>query len=58
MNIVPLLESLANEILAAEELFLKNPKDFHLLASGDFNHPKSIYFNHSESKINNHKRSN
>lgn len=31
MNIVPLLESLANEILAAEELFLKNPKDFHSL---------------------------
>ena len=29
-----------------------------LLASGDFNHPKSIYLNHSESKINNHKRSN
>ena len=30
-GIVPLLESLANEILAAEELFLKNPKDFHSL---------------------------
>jgi hypothetical protein len=29
-----------------------------VLASGDFNHPKSIYLNHSESKINNHKRSN
>ena len=29
-----------------------------VLASGDFNHPKSIYLNHSESKINNPKRSN
>ena len=31
MNIISLLETLVNEILSAEEKFLKNPKDFYAL---------------------------
>ena len=31
MNIVALLEALVNEILSAEEKFLKDPKDFYSL---------------------------
>ena len=51
-------ENVLNIPKEVERICPKDGKELMVLASGDFNHPKSIYFNHSESKINNHKRSN